>query len=461
MKLESALPILLQPVDSPRRDLEAKIVQAAFNANAGFTTVIGTKRYIVECQRASRNAFWVGRLQSNDGRTPGDVALCEKFEGNATSLFFHHDEGAFHARKTYKNSMERIHPLHLHLSGFLRKFMLWGELQKQICLELCPDGERKMIVTGTPRFDLYAPKYKTLDVNLVEDIQGRWGDFILFCTQFKDFNFGPTEIKPFSERHSTLFQHGFNDKVETLRAIMATWRFCGDKFSGFLNLILESALSFPRHQIVIRVHPSEDIAIYNRLAACVPNICVAKDGDIRSFLRAAKVVVHSESTTGIEALMANKCTVNWSASSALKDYAIMGAGEAGITVHTIEEGLQEIECGLRQADEGQDYTSSATSNLSDFLGNIRKPSIPLICGTLQAEVGGIHGSFLELPRTRTARRLISRVRHWVRPVKRIGRNVPFSEFSLELLVERLQEISDHDARVISVDDDHIVIRPTN
>ncbi len=459
MIIKSEKPIILQPVDSPRRDLEAKIVQAAYNANAGFTTVIGKKSLVIACQKESRNAFWVGRLSSNDGRTPRDRRLCEGFEQAGTRLYFHHDEGAFHPKIIYRNAIDRIHPLEYHSRSFLASFLVWGEIQKRLCVELCPESEEKIKVSGAPRFDLYAPQYEMLDKAEVEDIYGKYGTFVLFCSQFKDFNFGPDEIRPFSSRHAALYSYGFRSESVVARAMMENWRFCGEKFTSFLHLILEAAASFPEVNMVIRVHPSEDNSIYHRLASHFGNISVVQDGDIRPYLRAARVVVHSESTTGVEALIAQKPTVNWTASSSQSQYAIMGAGEAGLSVSDLEKGIGAIEQGLNKSKNTGTSVPGDLGMLGGYLENLQQPSIPWTCHLLDSESNGVEGSFVKLPSVYSFRRWLRSFRAGINKTNAGGRWVSFREFPLEDVLTRLNVLPDHRGKIFSLGDDHIVIGP--
>ncbi len=459
MRLESDLPIVLQPVDSPKRDLEAKVVQAAFNAGAGFSTVIGTKPFVIECQKSSGNAFWVGRLSTNDGRSHGDGALLSSFDARGTALYFHHDEGAFHARKMYRQSIERIHPLEVWQRDCVRSFMTWGEVQRKICAELVPGSAEKTMTTGTPRFDLYGELYDDLDSEAVGRLHQDHGDFIVFCTQFKEFNFGAREIAPFSKRHLDLYRYGFDDSRSSLRALVENWRNCGDKFSGFVHLIFAVADNFPDKTLIIRVHPSEDPLIYRRLAHHLPNVEVMGDGDIRPLLKSARLVIHCESTTGIEAMFCATPTINWGSQGALAEYAILGAEEAGVTVHSIPEALEAVEVALKAPELSLQRQAESLKSVAGLIANVDVPCLPLVRDLLQDHARGGSGSRLDLPHAvwRAKRSAKAVARRLLRV--QTGREVSFDNFPISQLLERVRSLKGHSGRIASIGPEHVVIVP--
>ena len=93
------------PLDSPKRDLEHKVVLASVLAKHGVFSVIGMGGFVRRVHQYSRNCIWLGRFPSHDGMTKSDVKLREEMAERSTHLFFVHDEGAFYFNRSYEGSV--------------------------------------------------------------------------------------------------------------------------------------------------------------------------------------------------------------------------------------------------------------------------------------------------------------------------------------------------------------------
>ena len=87
--------IVLQTIDSPRRDLEWRVFMALKLSHEGISSVIGSVGQINSLLEKSENCIYFGRFGGASGRTEFDKRTIELMQENNTSMFFLHDEGAF------------------------------------------------------------------------------------------------------------------------------------------------------------------------------------------------------------------------------------------------------------------------------------------------------------------------------------------------------------------------------
>jgi hypothetical protein len=59
--------------------------------------------------------------------------------------------------------------------------------------------------------------------------------------------------------------------------------------------------AFPQYTIVVRPHPSENVAQWEQETRSLANVRVAREGNVVPWLIAADVVIHNNCTTGVEA----------------------------------------------------------------------------------------------------------------------------------------------------------------
>ncbi|WP_281247339.1 surface carbohydrate biosynthesis protein [Marinospirillum celere] len=316
-------------VDSPRRDLRWRIYMAANLSKYGITSIIGQRDYILPTHDNSKKAIWLGRFISNNGKVPGDKLLFETFKRNKTPVFFIHDEGGFHIKKYYNNTItERIHPIDIMKEDFIKKVYVWGEEQKKILLDKArKELKEKITISGSPKFEI------------LENAEVGDEKWILACTPFKVCNPGSQGIKPFSERAIDLAK---DDTAGSMNEAhwhhLRYWKKTTDEFSEFIEMIDQLSTKLPNENIVIRPHPDENADYYKGLFSHRKNIEINSSGDAFYLIRNSKAVIHTESTTGLEALLCGKKTINFRPLGE-HDYVMLGLETAGTSAGNINEVL--------------------------------------------------------------------------------------------------------------------------
>ena len=166
---------------------------------------------------------------------------------------------------------------------------MWGRTQAEAGEHHALDTT-SLTVTGNPRFDLCRPAYRSVYDTAAARHRDRHGPYVLF-----NMNFGKANPHDFVSQQR-LFRRN-NKSVDTAEF-------------GYISLLWHEMLAAIHHlamhtdlRVVVRPHPSEDHAVYERLFAAQPTVETAHEGDVRPWIVGATAVVHNGCTTGIESAL--------------------------------------------------------------------------------------------------------------------------------------------------------------
>jgi|GEM_PF-1635420 len=363
--------IVLQSIDSPLRDFEWRLFVAWKLSQVGMESIIGSKSAIRKIHSASRNCIFLGRLDTNTGRTKHDKLYLKKMGENNTALFFLHDEGGLYLSRDYAEAVARIYPTEIYDLPLTKAIFFWGDKQKNIYQERV-SSENRLYVTGFPRFDLYNKKYSSIDDAQVASIKKQHGNFVLICGRFAAANGVTDDPTALSERifniHIESGSYG-DDKKIILDSMFESWSKVAYEFSFFIPGIAKLAMSFPDLKFVVRPHPAEKQSFYNEAFSHFSNVTVSKSGDVRSFIRASDLVIHSECTTSIEAELCEKPNINFRPAAGMPEfmpYEVSGVNEVVVKTHN------ELIDGVRRFLEN-DFVYKSSHNIGDldaYLANV-------------------------------------------------------------------------------------------
>ena len=350
--LVKATKIVLQGIDSPRRDLEWRLYIASLLMKHGIASAIGYMRDIHQLHEYSKNCVWFGRLPGNTGRTAFDIATLESMKSNNTGLFFLHDEGAFYLRGEYESAVMRVYPAEIFQLDVCKKVFFWGEEQERFFVN--KNISEKLVTSGAPRFDLAKPEYQFLDQDNVERLKDKYGKFILISGRFAAVNMSPDDPGFLSKRmydiHIEGGALGFASRTDVLKKIYSDWSKTTIEFSRFVSMVANLALDYPNLNFVFRPHPSEKMSTYIEAFNHFPNVFVDKSFDIRPFIRASEAVIHCECTTGFEALIADRVSINFRPCNYYEEFSgakVAGLDEVGLLAETYEDVSKAVNALLK------------------------------------------------------------------------------------------------------------------
>jgi len=310
--MTSKKPVLLIPVENQVRELDAKLLLACIAAKRGLTAFIGPKRkmenHIASFPRgiflskslriAKRKFFPISRLLGHEIVAWDEEALV------------HLPPEMYFSRRLSPAGMEHVSHL-----------FAWGEDNAELWRQYphLPTGI-PIHITGNPRVDLLRPDMQGYYKAEAEQIHKAYGDFILINTNFNHVNafypnqnlFQPVK-KPGEEAKfgqaargmTREYAEGFRNHKQAV-------------FEDFQKLIPKLESAFPKHNIVVRPHPTENQQDYQKIAAGCQRVQVTNEGNVVPWLMAARVLIHNGCTTGVEAYVMRVPAISYR--STVNDY---------------------------------------------------------------------------------------------------------------------------------------------
>ena len=265
-------------LDHPRRDMLGLVLVALELAEAGASAVI-----------IPQYGAWIdARLAKLDAMVfnyarPGNMPAIRAVADSKADIFVLDTEGYL---SSDKHSMLLEALSGLKVSRFLQGYFVWGEASGQAIAKADPELASKIAVTGCPRFDLLAPRWRAM-------LSYRQSGHVLINPNFNSVN--PRQGVPELERASML-KCGWEPTY--LDRFLADMRV---GFQGFLKLCRTLPRRLPHRQFVVRPHPFELVEPYHQATAGIPNIHVNAEGEVFSVLSQATHLVHLNCNTSVEA----------------------------------------------------------------------------------------------------------------------------------------------------------------
>lgn len=342
--------VILSSVDSPRRDMGWRLLMAKKLADQGISTVLGRPHDIYLVLSLMRGALIFGRFGGNTGRGQFDLDLIKKIEKTKSSMFFLHDEGAFYYRNEYESAVKRIYPEEYFSRPFLKKVYFWGDRQRSVFDKAYEDCSLR--VTGAPRLD-YLRFLEVQRKAKEQDNKGRepGSKYVLVCSRFAGISPTKDDISLISENFLNIRMQAEGasgiSEGELFRQQVKRWCSVSVERAQFIDAVYNLARNNPDTQFLFRPHPGEDASLYRSIYRFLENVTVDKSGDLSQVLERAKLFIHSESTSGVEAAVIGIPSINFSPRDN-DDHAIAGASEVGEKVRDSDELELAFKCLLVQ-----------------------------------------------------------------------------------------------------------------
>jgi surface carbohydrate biosynthesis protein len=262
----------------PRRDLPGTVLVALELVRAGAAAVlVPAQMSWIDASLARLDAILVNNARRST------IAGMRWLAGLGLSVFVLDDEGYLSSER---HAMLTGAIAALGLSSLVEGYFTWGEASAQAIAKADAALAPKVLATGAPRFDLLAPRWRGL---LHFDRSG----YILLNPNFNGVN--PYHREPERVRRGMLAGGWSADYVERLLAALR------QGFADFLALCAELPRRLPHRQFVVRPHPFEDAAPYEKALAGLANVHLNTTGPIAPVLSGATHLVHLNCNTSVEA----------------------------------------------------------------------------------------------------------------------------------------------------------------
>ena len=172
--------------------------------------------------------------------------------------------------------------------------LTWGEDSREMWLRSGMMDDLHAEAVGNPRIDMLAPQLRAYHQRDIDSIQSRYGDFVLFNSNFAMVNHRITGGTRFNLAQWTAGGKAEKDSVEYLAHKRIV-------FERFCLLIPKLAAAIAPRNLVIRPHPAEDHAPWNEAVAGCANAHVVFEGSVVPWIAAARVLIHNGCTSAVEA----------------------------------------------------------------------------------------------------------------------------------------------------------------
>ncbi len=281
-------PLLVIPVETRVRELDAKLLLAMVALNNGYDVVTGA------LQELRYQLDLIGRgiyLDKSIARTKR--AWFEKYVQNGFTVAALDEEGlvyfdaeTYRQLRIYRESMELVDC-----------FFAWGEDQAAVIAPEIGTLHERVKITGNPRFDLLRPELRDFYQEDVKRLREKYGRVILINTSFSFANSAnePTALQqtfskyPIEKKRPGFFQEWMTAQHQVM-----------DSYRQVMPLFRDR---FPEHTIIIRPHPSERLDFWEEITNAMPRTFVVREGNVVPWILASDVLVHWNCTTAIEAFL--------------------------------------------------------------------------------------------------------------------------------------------------------------
>lgn len=203
------------------------------------------------------------------------------------------------------SSFEEYAELHCEDPALLRGARcacIWGPRLARWLVEQGVYDADRVTVTGCPRFDLYAPRWREVLLDTVAD-GAPARPRILVNTNFSIVNPRFTS----SEENIAVYHAELGWSRERLATYTGIER---EAIAATIDLARLIAVRFPACTVVVRPHPHESPEPYRAALAGVPNVELNVDGPVQPQIFRAAAVVQRSCTTAIEAALAGVPTLS-------------------------------------------------------------------------------------------------------------------------------------------------------
>lgn len=292
------VPPLYLLIEETGRELRARLVLALHAARAGYSSIIAPQWLTWEI---------LGDLPKGLTLFKGNSAVQAKNMANAKNaghLVVSIEEEALGLCDA--GQINRCY--HPSVARNCDMFLFQGEFQRDCVTKYLGEPVRSA-VTGNPRIDLLASEFNKRHASEADDLKQRFGDFLLINTNFSTIN--PRDLDASAVLDTCLNAGWYDPNVpEDIEIFFAEAEREQTDLRNLIDLIHALVDGGFEHPIVIRPHPAENLSIWQRTFAGHAAVHIHPGGELVASISAAKLLLHTSCTTGMEAFVLGKPAIS-------------------------------------------------------------------------------------------------------------------------------------------------------
>ena len=413
------------PMEMASRELDSRLLLAAIAASHGFEVVLGQK-WLIE-----RNIeYMTPGVYLSKTLTVRDAKMLRraKAAGYITAAIDEEIPGLIvHDKKFWWVSRDAVDATDL--------IFLPGTFNSQAFVESFALPPGRVMRASNPRWDLLRPELRSIFAGQVEDLKRRYGEFILVNS---NLGFTNSHKGSAAQMLQALIDQGKVDPADQeLMGQFADFEVMENaNRAALLDLLPALARAIPDQRIILRPHPSEVSETWQEWTRGFPNLSIVREGAAVPWILASNVLVHTNCTTGVEAIALDKpslCLLPED-NRAHKRYL---ANQVNPVVRTTDEAIAGIAAVI--ADPASCYTEETIARFHDCMSydDNAMGADHIVEGTMA--LGDARGGWSEVPDALSAWRPMLGYR-WHQPDKNV-RGSLFPEVDLDAVASRLDQFS--------------------
>ena len=327
--------IIALPIEIIVRELDAKLLLSVFLIEEGFDILLGSRGGVWNELKYLRNADIIYKSISKD--IEKQLKLVRENNGKVYIL----DEEANVFSKNQDNIIKSIFPE--NMTKYIDHYFISGKQIKSLVLKnINGIDENQIHVVGHPRFDYFKKPYKDYYQSTTNKIKSKYGNFILFNLNFSMGN----PYRGWDVQINYLDNHpDFNKSFISDIKNKMIWQ--KKNVLEYISIIKKTAKKYPKYNIVVRPHPSENELLYLSEFKHENNIFVEKEDNVLGWIHASQISVHYDCTTGIETVLSGKPTISYTPN---RDEKLVNWLSPFVSdeVHTEEDFFRSLESYLNR-----------------------------------------------------------------------------------------------------------------
>lgn len=291
---------IYSPLETQQRELDARILFCIQAAILGHSAYFGHKSDLFPLiPNLKRGIFLHKSIQKKKLK---QINLLKSFGHYNCSI----DEEAImipdeNEYFNYRCSKECISALDL--------FLAWGNYHKKLIIKNYPDLKNKIMSAGNSRIDIL--KNKKNHLRSASQIKRKYGKFILFVTKFGRYNL---KKRGYDSWLDMQIVNNPNISENTIERINNSIHFEKKNMQLTMQTILKMAEDFPKKNILIRPHPTENIKTWENFVntSKYSNIKITfTSQSLNPWLLASEHVISNNCTSSLESIILGVTSINY------------------------------------------------------------------------------------------------------------------------------------------------------
>ena len=278
------------PIEISKRELIGKTFLGAKLASMGHQVII-FESSLVDSTKWPFPGTYIGKNCFRTER-PTSMFFYKKMKSSEVNVFLLEEEGGVFSGSTQEEWQDRlIQRFDLSVLNKSYRIFAWGNWQARAYQSEKPYAN--ISITGSPSFDVLQRKYAKVLHDFDKKQTNKLKDYILINTRFSTSN-GLRPIKWFLSDAAP---------VNNVSGEKLADEIINDGTMQYHMTALVKKLSYdlPEETFVIRPHPAEDPSFYEEIFKFTKNVFIIPDGDVSSWIRRCKTLIHFGCTTAIQA----------------------------------------------------------------------------------------------------------------------------------------------------------------